>query len=594
MSEADLKARAARLKAMMNESSTNPPDSRPTAPANTEGQDASRNVIVSKVSLPSLTRNPKFSDGSIFSLGHLVAAALSMQFRNGSGFRIGPPTQPQAGNIDIVPDGDQDLPPLLEVGFHRVSPFIRRRQVYEQIERLYDHRSTTSSSLERRNDMFQLFMILAIGAPFAKRKRPEMAPIRYYASAMRYADVLSETTGDIQIQNTLFLLVFAHQHAIGIGSRWKLARQAMRICLQLGYHKASTRPLDPIAEQMRRRLFWCCYVQERYAARGLGRPMVIAESDITIEFPDHINLDDERNGLVPDPFNRSEVSVLNRQAQLRRISTKVRAELYTRRDLAQVEFQTRAEIANRLSAELEQWRVLHAECSITPYSKCIFETREYMDVNYYRERMFIYSALVVPTGSELHAFRPDVHYLRLCLEPAVQIIFLYQVMLQKGIQTTLWTLVQDILRSGFMTLYCGIHISNILSDCEKIGSPTAPNLPEPSVLIKALDDCRQMLRDISLKWTAVSPHWVAFDRLAGEVKQLIEGSSKSNTPVNQIGEGTTSMVMNHQMNSSGLWDIPMDMAYWDDLLDGDINMNEVFGFDFNVFAQPTVPWNGQR
>ncbi|KOS20598.1 putative transcriptional regulatory protein [Escovopsis weberi] len=601
---ADLKARISRLRGLVNDSGLEPSSGSSSSSEGPPGQEA-------------LSKRPKFSDGSIFSLGHLVAAVLSMQLRNGSGFRIGPLTQPQVPDRDIIPPGDQELPPLslaceladtyLEVGFHRVSPFVRRRQVFEQIERLYDPRSCQAdrSSLERQNDMFQLFMILAVGAPFSKRRLQDMAPIRFYASAMRYADVLSETSGDVQIQNTLFLLTFAQQHATGIGSKWKLARQAMRTCLQLGYHKASTRPIDPVAEQMRRRLFWCCYVQERYAARGLGRPMVVAESDITIPFPDHVNLDDDRSGLVPDPLNRSDVSVLNRQAQLRRISAKVRDELYTRRGAGgRVGFLERVEVAQRLSAELEQWRALHAECSTTPYSKCIFETREYMDVNYFRERMFIYSALVVPADAELHAFRPDVKYLRLCLEAAVQIVVLYQLMLQRGIQTTLWTWVQDALRSGFMILYCGIHISNIFSDYHKVNSPTAPNVPEPAMIIQALDDCRKMLKDISHKWAAVNPHWAAFDRLSGQVKKLIESLSRPDTAADQpapaVESSSSSIEMGGAMQlddqglgASGLWDIPMDMAYWDDLMDGDVDMNEVFGFDFNVFAQSAV-WNASN
>lgn len=46
------------------------------------------------------------------SLGHLVAAVLSMQLRHGSGFRIGPLTQPQAPDRDMIPQGDLELPPL--------------------------------------------------------------------------------------------------------------------------------------------------------------------------------------------------------------------------------------------------------------------------------------------------------------------------------------------------------------------------------------------------------------------------------------------------------------------------------------------------
>lgn len=143
------------------------------------------------------------------------------------------------------------------------------------------------------------------------------------------------------------------------------------------------------------------------------------------------------------------------------------------------------------------------------------------------------------------------------------------------------TWIQDILRSGFMILYCGIHTSNILSSQnETAASSIATNqIPEPQSIIKALDDCRQMLKDISLKWSAVTPHWVAFDRLSCDVRKLIENSS---SPGAMLG-GHNDMPVNQTMNQ-GLWDVPMDMSYWDDLLDGDVNMNEVFGFDMNTFA----------
>lgn len=184
---------------------------------------------------------------------------------------------------------------------------MNRTQTYQQIERLYDNRSSLGSDLQRKNDLYQLFMLFAVSLPYSKRSSSSKSPIHYYASAMQYAeDVLSHTDGETQIQNTMLLLVFAHQHATGseyqhfsfvtlslsfllltlalhpVGSRWKLARQAMRICVQLGYHKAPSKPLDPVIEQRRRRLFWCCYVQERFAACGLGRPIAITDSDITV------------------------------------------------------------------------------------------------------------------------------------------------------------------------------------------------------------------------------------------------------------------------------------------------------------------------
>ncbi|KAL7786678.1 fungal-specific transcription factor domain-containing protein [Trichoderma ceciliae] len=592
---ADLKARVAYLRAQVNSPNAQILPVPISTPLELQSQSISPNVRSTAGSSSKAVETPSFADGSIFSLGHLVAAALSMQFPQGTKFQVGSLLQPEADNVEISLSDEENLPPLsvacdltdayFEIGFHRVSPFMNKSQAYEQIERLYDNRSSSSSALERKNDLYQLFMIFAVGLPFSKRRASDKSPIHYYASAMQYAEeVLSHTDGETQIQNTLLLLVFAHQHATGIGSKWKLARQAMRICIQLGYHKAPSKPLDPVTEQRRRRLFWCCYVQERFAACGLGRPIAIADSDITVDMPDYVCLDDVQKGLDTNIPNGAEVAVLNRQAQLRRISAKVREQLYARRDATNASFQAKAEAAALLSSELEQWRIVHAEISTIPHSPCIFHTREYMEVNFYREKLFIFSTLVVPTGQAVHLFKPDVAHLRHCLDPAVQIIFLYQTLLARGVKTTLWTWIQDILRSGFMILYCGIHISNILNGQDEAASSIATSqIPEPSSIIKALDDCRQMLKDISLKWTAVTPHWVAFDRLSCEVRKLIENSSLSGASLGRQGDGDDELALNPAM-AQGLWDVPMDMSYWDDLLDGDVNMSEVFGFDMNTFA----------
>lgn len=93
---------------------------------------------------------------------------------------------------------------------------MNKSQTYQQIERLYDNRSSSGSDLQRKNDLYQLFMIFAVSLPYSKRISSSKSPIHYYASAMQYAEeVLSHTDGDTQIQNTMLLLVFAHQHATG-------------------------------------------------------------------------------------------------------------------------------------------------------------------------------------------------------------------------------------------------------------------------------------------------------------------------------------------------------------------------------------------
>ena len=168
-------------------------------------------------------------------------------------------------------------------GPHVVLPFMRRSEVYSQLERVYTDTSSTDKQA-KRNDKFQLNMIFATGSIHLGDKDISHPPPRdYQCTAMEEIDVFADLPGDQQIQNTLLLLLFLTQNDVGIGSHWDLSRQAIRICVENGYHKASASVSNPADEQMRRRLFWCSYVSERHQSYILGRPYVLHEDDITIE-----------------------------------------------------------------------------------------------------------------------------------------------------------------------------------------------------------------------------------------------------------------------------------------------------------------------
>lgn len=243
-----------------------------------------------------------------------------------------------------------------------------------------------------------------------------------------------------------------------VGSKWKLARQAMRICIQLGYHKKPVQALDPVTEQVQRRLFWCCYVQERFSACNLGRPIIISDSEITaqvrrrilwlpclltelwyMQMPEEICLDEIRHLPTSKSGVRSEVSVLIRQAALRRISAKVRSTLYNpNQTTTNQEAATKEALATGLAQELEEWRSLYEEKSTDASSSCLFDTVEYLNINLYRERLFIYTSLAFPSGQNRMQFIPDIRHLGYCLDAAVHIVHEYQTLLDRKIDLPIW------------------------------------------------------------------------------------------------------------------------------------------------------------
>jgi hypothetical protein len=56
----------------------------------------------------------------------------------------------------------------------------------------------------------------------------------------------------------------------------------MRICIENRLHKRD-RYCEPMIDQMKRRIFWVCYVSDRHSSSVLGRPMAIQDEEIEAE-----------------------------------------------------------------------------------------------------------------------------------------------------------------------------------------------------------------------------------------------------------------------------------------------------------------------
>ena len=132
-----------------------------------------------------------------------------------------------------------------------------------------------------------------------------------------------------------------------------------------------------------------------------------------------------------------------------------------------------------------------------------------------------------------------------------------------------------------MILYCGIYLPLFLSSVDQAdaisATPADQVISKPAVIIQYIDDCKRMLQDVSQEWPAVNPHRLAFDRLSREVKRLTQNSVSVDPAHVSDLEGFDRLPL-----ESTFWDVPMDLTEWNDLLDGDLDMQAVFGYDFDV------------
>src|ERR1700748_1162041 len=99
--------------------------------------------------------------------------------------------------------------------------------------------------------------------------------------------------------------------------------------------------------------------------------------------PLEISDDDLETGMIGHSTTRSEVTVLIRQIRLRKLTSKARAELYASRKDPSRTFQDKEEAACRLNDELERWR---ASSTLVAYPMNSYESIEYLEINFHRER----------------------------------------------------------------------------------------------------------------------------------------------------------------------------------------------------------------
>lgn len=115
-----------------------------------------------------------------------------------------------------------------------------------------------------------------------------------------------------------------------------ITQLCIRMCIEQELHLPSVGQQDLLQEHLRRRVFWECYMIDRYSSLTLGRPVAIADRDIEVPFP----ADDEEliaaNGFVPNltafsasrpPQGISEMSVFFACLRLRQITSKTNAKL---------------------------------------------------------------------------------------------------------------------------------------------------------------------------------------------------------------------------------------------------------------------------
>jgi hypothetical protein len=275
-------------------------------------------------------------------------------------------------------------------------------------------------------------------------------------------------------------------------------------------HTGNSDGLDPLTEQHRRRIFWECYILDRYSSGILGRPFAIRESDITVALP--LDVDDATLATSSSPTlalvplsiasEPTELSVFIHCIKLRQISSGIHNEYFTGRGL---EFQwgdasqTGASTSrfksighlytcfSRFYAELRRWR---ATTPVFPNPRSLYEKPEWHDFLFEKDLMLLArGAMHNLLARSYITGQVTKKILTVCYESASRVIQLYADLMEKGLITWTRSYFQVIFTAGLTVIYCvsldlidtvsGDHIHHqTLSQCNDILSFFKVKMPD--------------------------------------------------------------------------------------------------------------------
>jgi hypothetical protein len=377
-------------------------------------------------------------------------------------------TRPRIQKLHLAPN---PLPALQEAEklvenyftrFHIHHTFLLRQEVLSIFNRVYD---SSITSLEQ--DRFRLLMVFAISA--TTRYRAGIInehPYGYFMAAENYLGRIPLIKDIDAIQNLLLVARFGMYHHIGT-SLWEISQLCMRQCIECRLHLRPTQALDPLTEQHRRRIFWECYVLDRYSSGILGRPFAIKESDTNLLLPcdasdEHI-LDSSVQSLDMVPESEphpTELSVFIFGIKLRRISSRIHSTFYTNRcptldrEAKSSDFKSIGHVYTAFAQcrkELVDWRAT-APIFLSPRS--LYERSEWHDFLFEKDLLLLARGAMHNVPSKPYAGAAVKEILMTCHVSASRIIELYADLMAKRAITWTRSYFQVIFTAGLTVIFC--------------------------------------------------------------------------------------------------------------------------------------------
>ncbi|CAP86880.1 Pc20g15510 [Penicillium rubens Wisconsin 54-1255] len=265
-------------------------------------------------------------------------------------------------------------------------------------------------------------------------------------------------------------------------SIWHVLGATMRLSISMGLHKARSYP-SIAEEEMAKRAFWSLYNLDRLIASTLGRPLGIADDDISVGLLRELN-DDETEAP-----GASAMTIPLQVIRLRRIFSRIYQYLVYS-SLPRLTAQEATATLSRFRHEVDDWRM-----TAPVYPSALLYSTSYYDYLYYTTLLLMYRPS--PRNPT-----PDITSIISCGESSIQVIRSYWDSYSVGKLKWIWLTLSQVYFAGITILWCLEQNARSLRE-----SQPAPWHPEEQTMRRAIQAVVVLLEEFGKRRPGV-------DRLA--------------------------------------------------------------------------------
>ncbi|KAJ5215373.1 uncharacterized protein N7498_001780 [Penicillium cinerascens] len=216
-------------------------------------------------------------------------------------------------------------------------------------------------------------------------------------------------------------------------SIWHVLGATMRLSISMGLHKA--RSYATVAEEeTSKRVFWSLYNLDRLIASTLGRPLGIADEDISVGLPRELNDDGT------EAPGASAMTIPLQVMRLRQIFSRIYRYLYS--NLPRPSPQEVATMLGQFRHEVDDWRM-----TAPVYPSALLYSTSYYDYLYYTTLLLMYRPS--PRNPT-----PDVTSIVSCGDSSIQVIRSYWDSYSVGKLKWIWLTLSQVYFAGITILWC--------------------------------------------------------------------------------------------------------------------------------------------